>query len=162
MHNPNIIVESQLGIIVPNMQGLCFALPTLSCWFSTNFIQFVQFHNEYKILILVKDYFWALWEGKIPFELGHIRVMETNVTNSLFGLSSYLFKTWTRSSHSIWKTRLQILCIVFESQFGIIILKIPNLCFAHQTTHLRFFSQLYASLPMRQWVEFPYLGRVTF
>ena len=90
--------------------------------------------------------------------------METNVTNGLFGLFSYVFKIWTRSSHRMWKTRLEILSVVFESQFRIIILKIMNLCFAfaHQTTHLRFFLQLYASLPKRQWVKFPCLGRVPF
>ena len=51
---------------------------------------------------------------------------------------------------------------VFENQFGIIILKITDLCFAytHQTTHLQLSPQLYASLSM--WVKFPYLGRVAF
>ena len=108
--------------------------------------------------------FGALWKGNIPFEKGHIRVMKANVTNGVFGLSSHLFKIWTWSSHRMWKTRLQILCIVFEAQFGIVILKITNMCFAfaHQATHLRFSPQLYASIPMRQWVKFPYLGRVAF
>ena len=49
--------------------------------------------------------------------------MLTNVTNSLFGLSLHFFKIQTRSSHRMWITRLQILCIVFESQYGIIIFK---------------------------------------
>ena len=93
--------------------------------------------------------FGALWKGNIPFEKGHIRVMKANVTNGVFGLSSHLFKIWTWSSHRMWKTRLQILCIVFEAQFGIVILKITNMCFAfaHQATHLRFSPQLYASIP---------------
>ena len=115
-----------------------------------------------KYLFGWKITFEALLEGNIPFEIGHLRVMETNVTNGLFGLSSYVFKIWTRSSRRMWETRLEILCIVFESQFGIIILKIMNLCFAfaHQTMQLSFFLQLYASLPTRQWVKFPYLGRL--
>ena len=82
--------------------------------------------------------FRAFWEGNIPFEIGYIRGMETNVSNSLFALSSEFFKIWTQSSHGMWKTRLQILCIIFESPFSIIISKILNLCFAHQTTHLQF------------------------
>ena len=162
LHSRNIIVESQLGIIIPNVQGLCFASHTFSCWF----LQILS--SLYNSIMNIKYFFgWritfeALLEGNIPFEIGHLRAMETNVTNGLFGLFSYVFKIWTRSSHRMWKTRLEILSVVFESQFRIIILKIMNLCFAftHQTTHLRFFLQLYASLPTRQWVKFPYLGRL--
>ena len=31
--------------------------------------------------------FGALWEGNIPFEIGHIRDIETNVSNGVFLLS---------------------------------------------------------------------------
>ena len=39
----DIIFEIQLGIIIPNTQGL----QTTLCCFSPNFMQLVQFHNEY-------------------------------------------------------------------------------------------------------------------
>ena len=35
--------------------------------------------------------FGALWEGNIPFEIGHIRDMEVNVSNGLFALSLWSF-----------------------------------------------------------------------
>ena len=95
----------------------------------------------------------AVWEGKIPFEIGHIKDMEINTSNSYFGLSSWFFKVWTRSSHRMWKTRLQTLCIILETQFGIIIPKIQNLYFVSQTTHWRF-SPYYMHL-----FQPPYVGR---
>ena len=35
--------------------------------------------------------FGAPWEGNIPFEIGHIRDMEANVSNGLFALSLWSF-----------------------------------------------------------------------
>ena len=65
--------------------------------------------------------------------------MEINISNGLFALSSWFFKIGTRNCYRMWKTRLQkTFSIIFESQFGITIPKIQNLCFASQTTHLRF------------------------
>ena len=120
------------------MENLIFC----AVWFSANFMQFVQCHNKYNILLLVYLFgswstFGALWEENILFELGQIRDMETNVRSGLLALSSWSFKIWTRSSHRTWKTRLQSLYIIFESQFGTIIPKIQNLCFTSQTIRLR-------------------------
>ena len=72
--------------------------------------------------------------GKVTF---HSKYTERKVSSSFIFV---IFKILTQSSHRMWKTRLQILCIIFESPFGIIISKIPNLCFDHQTTHLRFYA----------------------
>ena len=80
-------------------------------------------------LFASRSTFGAFWERKIPFKIGYIRDMETNVINDLFALSSWFLKIWTRSSHRMWKTRSQTLYIIFESQFGIMIPKIQNLCF---------------------------------
>ena len=76
--------------ILEIMQGLCFALQTTPRRFSPNFMQFIQFHNEYKILIWLKECFAALWERNIPSEIGHIRDLEGNVSNALFVLSLYV------------------------------------------------------------------------
>ena len=103
-------------------------------------MQFVQFHNKQKSLFGSRSTFGALWEGNISFKIVHIRHMETNVGNDLYALSSYFFKKiWTRSSPRMWKTRLQILLTIFESPCVTIIPKIPNLCFAYQSTHLQFY-----------------------
>ena len=51
LQNPNIIFESQLGIVIPNMEVSCFAFQTTLCGFSPNFMQVVQLHDEYKIVI---------------------------------------------------------------------------------------------------------------
>ena len=136
LHIHNIIVDSQVGITFPNMQGLCFAC--LFCVLLPILFSLITSIINIKSLFGSRITFGALWEGNIPFEKRHIRVMKTNVLTVFFGLSLYLFKIWTWSSHRMWKTRLQILCIVFVSQFGIISPKITNLCFAftHQTTHL--------------------------
>ena len=77
--------------------------------------------------------FGALWEGNIPFEIGHIRDIETNVSNGFSCFLLVIFHIWTRNSHRMWQTMLQNPHIMFESQFGIIIPKIEGLCFASQT-----------------------------
>ena len=92
LQNPNIIFESQLGIAIPNMEGFCFVLQTNLCRFSPNFMQIVQFHVEYKILVWLKEYFWSTLGREHSFEIGHIREMETNISNDLFALSSEFFK----------------------------------------------------------------------
>ena len=46
LQNLNIIFEGQFGIIIPNVQGLCFALQTTLCLFFSKFMQTVQFHDE--------------------------------------------------------------------------------------------------------------------
>ena len=86
---------------------------------------------------------WSILVRNIPFEIGHIRVMETNFSNGLFALSSWFFKIWTQSSHRMWKTKLQTLCIIFESRFGTIFPKMQNQLFASQTIHLRFSPIIY-------------------
>ena len=60
----------------------------------------------------------------------------------------FVIKVWTRSSHKMWKTRLQTLCIILESQFGITIpkrqnLRFQNLCLQNQ------------NLPRQQTCNFP-------
>ena len=75
----------------------------------------------------------------IPFEIGHVRDMETNFSNGLFALFSWFFKIWTQSSHRMWKTKLQTLCLIFDSQFGEFFPKMQNLSFASQNIHLLFF-----------------------
>ena len=137
LQNPYIIFESQLGIPISNMQGLYFSSQTTPCWFSPNFMQFVQFHNEYSTS-------GSLWEGNFLFEIGN-RDMETSVSKGLFTLSSSFFTIWTQSSHGMGKVRLHTLCIIFESPLGIIIPKIQYLCFASQGTYLRF-SPIYMHL----------------
>ena len=59
LQNSYITFQSQLGIISPKIQCLCFALQATPCCFSPNFIQFVQFHNEPNIFIWVKEHFWS-------------------------------------------------------------------------------------------------------
>lgn len=137
LQNSYITFQSQLGIISPKIQGLYFALQALLVVFLPILC---SLHNSIMNLISLfgsRSTFGALWERNIPLEIGHIRDIETNVSNVIFALFSWFFKIWTRSSHKMWKTRLQTLCIVFESQSGIFIPKIENLCFASQTTHLR-------------------------
>ena len=138
LQNPNIIFKSQHRIIILNTQGLRFASQTTPCWSFLNFIQFVYSIMNVISLFRSTSTFGTLWEWKISSKIGHRRDMETNVNNGPFAMSSGFFKIWTRSSQRIWKTRLKTLCIIFESPFGIIIPKIPNLCFAYQATHLRF------------------------
>ena len=85
---------------------------------------------------------WALSEHfskrNIPFEIGHVRDMETNFSNGLFALFSRFFKTWTQSSHRMWKTKLQTFCLIFDSQFEKSFPKMKNLSFATQNIHLLF------------------------
>ena len=53
------IRERQLRMIIPNMQGLCFASQTtLLCVFPI-LMQFLQFHNECNIFTWVKEHFWS-------------------------------------------------------------------------------------------------------
>ena len=56
---PYIIFWSQLGIISPKIQGLCFTFQATPCCFSPNVMQFVQFHHEFNIFIWVKEHFWS-------------------------------------------------------------------------------------------------------
>ena len=88
LQNPNIIFESQLGIIILNMQSFCFTLQTTLCWFSPNFMQIVQFHDKYKILICLKEYFWSTLGKEHSIWNKAYKGMETNVSNGLFALSS--------------------------------------------------------------------------
>ena len=140
LQSPYIIFESQLGIISLKNRVcvlLCrlhlVAFLTILCSLYNSIMNLMSLFGS-------RSTFGALWEGNIPLKIGHIRDMETNV--GLFALFSWFFKIWTRSSHRMWKTRLQTLCVVFESQFGIFIAKIQNLSFASQTTHLRFSTSI--------------------
>ena len=74
----------------------------------------------------------------IPFEIGHVRGMETNFCNGLFALFSWFFKISTQSSHRMWKIKLQTLCFIFDSRFGNFFPKMQNLLFASQNIHLLF------------------------
>ena len=77
-------------------------------------------------------------ERNIPFEIGQVRDMETNFSNGLFALFSWFFKIWTQSSHRMWKTKLQTLCLILGSRFGKCFTKMQNLSFACQNIHLLF------------------------
>ena len=74
----------------------------------------------------------------IPFEIGHVRDMETNFSNGLFALFSWFFKIWTQSSHRMSKIKLQTLCLIFDSRFGKFFPKMYNLSFVSQNIHLLF------------------------
>ena len=74
----------------------------------------------------------------IPFEIGHVRDMETNFSNGLFALFSWFLKIWTQSSHRMSKIKLQTLCLIFDSRFGKFFPKMQNLPFASQNIHLLF------------------------
>ena len=74
----------------------------------------------------------------IPFEIGLVRDTETNFSNGLFALFSWFFKIWTQSPHRMWKTKLQTLCLIFDSRFGKFFLKMQNLSIASQNIHLLF------------------------
>ena len=75
----------------------------------------------------------------IPFEIGHVRDMKTNFSNDIFALFSWFFKIWTQSSHGMWKTKLQTLCLIFNSRFGKFFPKMQNLSFAAKNIYLLFF-----------------------
>ena len=79
----------------------------------------------------------------IPFEIGHVRDMETNFSNGLFALFSWFFKIWTQSSHRMWKIKLQTLCLIFDGRFGNFFPKMQNLPFASQNIHLLFSPIIY-------------------
>ena len=70
------------------MRGLCFASKTTPCSFFLNFMQLVRFHIVKICLFESRSTFGALWEEYIPFEIGHISDMKTNVSNGLLALSS--------------------------------------------------------------------------
>ena len=79
----------------------------------------------------------------IPFEIGHVRDMETNFSNGLFALFLWFFKIWTHSSQRMWKTRFQTLCLICDSRFGKFFPKMQNLPFACQNIHLLFCPIIY-------------------
>ena len=51
-------------------------------------MQIVQFHDEYKILICLKEYFGSTLGRKHSIWNKAYKGMETNVSNGLFALSS--------------------------------------------------------------------------
>ena len=74
----------------------------------------------------------------IPFEIGHVRDMETNFSKGLFALFSWFFEIWSQSCHRMWKIKLQTLCLIFDSRFGKFFPKKQNLPFFSQNIHLLF------------------------
>ena len=79
------IFENQLRVIILNMQGLCFASQATSFLVFPIFMEFLQFHYECNIVTWVKEHFS---KRNIPFEIGHVRDMETNFSNGIFALFS--------------------------------------------------------------------------
>ena len=51
-------LRANLESLFQKIQGLRFSSTTTPCYFSPNFMQFVQFCNEY-IFIWVKEHFWS-------------------------------------------------------------------------------------------------------
>ena len=103
LQNPYLICESQLEIISPKIQGLCFAFQATLCCFFPKFLKFVQFHNESNIFIWVKKHFWSTLERKTSISNRAYKGHGKKVSNVLFALFSWFFKIWTRNPHRMWK-----------------------------------------------------------
>ena len=132
LQSPYIIFESQLGIISLKKQGLCFAFQAIPCCFSHNFMQFVQFHNESNVFIWVKKHFWSTLGRE--HSIGNRAYKGHRNKRRSFCFVLVIFSNLdSKFPHNV------------ENQVAnplIFIRKIQNLCFASQTTHLRFSTSI--------------------
>ena len=93
--------ESQLVIIIPKIQGLCFAFQTI-----VDFLPILcSLYNAMMNIISLfgsRSNFGPLYKGNIPLEMGHIRDMETNVSNGIFAFIFVIFlKLDTKCSQNV-------------------------------------------------------------
>ena len=138
------IFESQLRIIIPNIQGLCFASQTTPLRFPI-FMQFLQFHNECNIVTWVKEHFG---KRNTPFEIGHVRDMKkTSVTVFLLYFPDFFkfgHKVFTECGKPSYKPFVKFLIGGLENFF-----RRCRICLSLPRISIYYFPQLYVSFLMR-------------
>ena len=124
------------------------------------FMQFLQFHNECNIVTWVKEYFCStVVKGTFHLKWGMQGTWkQTSVTVFLF-----YFRNILKFGHKVLtecgKTKLQTLCLIFDSPFGKFFPNMKNLPFASQNNDLLFspiiciFSNAVANIVSLIWLS---------